>query len=520
MVCNTTSNLKSTNMISATGFEKILTSASRPLFFYIVVFLVGFIPLFYNLGGPVLNHWDESRNAAMAFEMLHNGDLIVTHYDGEPEMWGTKPPLLIWTQALCFKAFGFSEFALRFPVAVSAMLLAMLLLWFCGTYFRSYLLGLVSALILFTTTAIISVHGARSGDYDLPLILFTTASILFLFLSTEYGETKEGKRYILLFFIAFTLAVLTKGIAAFLLAPGMLVYLLISKNLLTWLKSRNFWIGLALLLLLFGGYYLLREIRNPGYFRAVLENEMTGRYFETLEENEGPFIYYIRGIYQWRFRDWFYLVPIGVLLGYWTKDRKITRFLNLSLVVTALYILIISASKTKLEWYDLPVYPFLIIMAALFFHIVLTGMKGENSVIASGWGRTLVTAALLFFFFITPYYHVFKQNRDETAFRQDETYRFSHYLRGLRGQMTGGSLLNVIQEGDKQQYLFYFYRLEEDGAEINLVDPANISEGRQYIVHQPEVLERLQLNPHLQIEALSDGIFSVTLDDQLPGDTR
>jgi 4-amino-4-deoxy-L-arabinose transferase-like glycosyltransferase len=501
-------------------YQKLINTASRPVFFYFLVILFSLIPFFYHLGKPVLNHWDESRRAVNAFEMMNSGELIVTYYDGEPEMWGTKPPLLTWMQALSFKVLGTNELALRLPVALSGLLLALLLLWFCGSYLKSYLTGIASAMILFTSQAMISVHGARSGDFDLPLILFTTAGAIFLFLSTESECKKERGRYIILFFGAFTLAALTKGIAAFMLAPGMLLYLILSKNLVTWLRSRNFWIGTAMLLFLFGGYYFLRELKNPGYLRAVVDNEMTGRYFETLEENQAPFVFFIRGFYQWRFGKWFYLVPLGILLGYWTKERKITGLLNFSLLVTIPYVLIISASKTKLEWYDLPVFPFLVIMAALFFHVLIRSLKGEQSVITSSWGRDLATAGLLFFFFITPYYRVYKQNREGTAFRQDKTYHLSHYLRNLQGDPSVfGETLRIIHKGDKQQYLFYLSLLERDGTNIRLVDPRDIREGRTYIVHQENVMKKLQEDHHLQPVKLSEGIFSVTLDDHFPGDT-
>ena len=479
--------------------------------YYLLVVVLGFIPLFYNLGAPVLNHWDESRRAVNAYEMMQNGKLLVTYFNGEPEMWGTKPPLLIWFQALSFKVFGASEFALRFPVALSGMLLALLILWFCGRYFKDHLLGLVSVLILYTTPAMVSVHSVRTGDFDLVLILFTTAAAFFMLLAGHVEEKRERDRWILLFFAAFTLAALTKGIAPFLLAPGLLAYLLVSKGLLTWLRSRNFWIGTAMLVLLFGGYYLVRELLNPGYLRAVVENEMTGRYFETLEENQASFHYYIRGIYQWRFKAWFYLVPLGVLLGYWKGDKRTTGFLNLSLLVTSLYLLVISLSETKLEWYDLPVFPFLFMMAALFFQMVIQGLTGEQGPVRIRWGKNLVAASLLLFFFMTPYYHTFKSNRSGDAFNQDETYRLSHYLREMHDREGGGGTINIIHEGENaQQFLFYVYLLEEDGYDITISDPSGMSGGNTYLLHQPGVVEKLKAAyPEMKPVRLSEGIYSI-----------
>lgn len=68
-------------------------------FIVIVCFGIFYIPLFYNLDGLVLRVWDESRNAVNATEMLANKNLLIRQYDGSPDMWEAKPPLLIWLQS-------------------------------------------------------------------------------------------------------------------------------------------------------------------------------------------------------------------------------------------------------------------------------------------------------------------------------------------------------------------------------------------------------------------------------------
>lgn len=57
------------------------------------------VPLFGHLDTLPLRLWDESRLAINAYEMMKDGDLIVTHFNGQPDMWNTKPPLMIWCQA-------------------------------------------------------------------------------------------------------------------------------------------------------------------------------------------------------------------------------------------------------------------------------------------------------------------------------------------------------------------------------------------------------------------------------------
>ncbi|MGC9342492.1 MAG: ArnT family glycosyltransferase, partial [Bacteroidales bacterium] len=273
-----------------------------------IIFFISIIPLFYNLGGPVLNLWDESRRAVNAWEMYENGNFLVTHFNGEPEMWGTKPPLLIWLQTLSMHIFGLNEFALRFPSALAGLLLGFLILWFTKYYASSYGWGIVSVLILYTSHGFINAHSVRTGDFDAVLILFTTAASFFLFLATEAQGFKLKRKFILLFFIMLTLAAMTKGIAAFILAPAYLLYLLYRKDLWFWIKNRNTWIGTGILVVIVAGFYILRDIFNPGYLKAMVENEVTGRYFDTLEQNKAPFIYYFQRLYQLSFKNWFFLL--------------------------------------------------------------------------------------------------------------------------------------------------------------------------------------------------------------------
>jgi 4-amino-4-deoxy-L-arabinose transferase-like glycosyltransferase len=93
---------------------------SEVYFFALFILIISF-PLFVNLGDHPIRLWDESRNAINALDMFSNGNYLVTHYEGNPEMWNTKPPLLIWLQVLFFTLIGPSELALRLPSAFAAL---------------------------------------------------------------------------------------------------------------------------------------------------------------------------------------------------------------------------------------------------------------------------------------------------------------------------------------------------------------------------------------------------------------
>src|SRR5690606_28305294 len=56
----------------------------------------------------------EPRYAEIARVMAQSGDWITPWFSPGVPFWG-KPPLSFWAQALSMKAFGFTEFAARFP---------------------------------------------------------------------------------------------------------------------------------------------------------------------------------------------------------------------------------------------------------------------------------------------------------------------------------------------------------------------------------------------------------------------
>ncbi|MFW5821436.1 MAG: ArnT family glycosyltransferase, partial [Bacteroidota bacterium] len=315
--------------------------------YYLLVFFLGIIPLFYQLGNPVLTLWDESRRAVNAYEMYDKGNLLVTHFNGEPDMWGTKPPLLIWLQSLSMHIFGVNEWAIRFPAALAGLLLGFLLLWFSRRYTESYLWGFISVLILYTSVGYINLHSVRTGDFDSLLVLFTTAASFLLFLAAEEIERKKKNRLIILFFIFLSLAALTKSIVAFIMAPAYLVFLIYRKELSAWFRNKNFYLGMFILVVLVGGFYFLRNVLNPGYIEAVIENEITGRYLDTLEQNKKPFHYYFSMLYRYGFKDWFYLVPIGIFLAYLGRNIKNKRLITYLILLTLSFLLVISISETK-----------------------------------------------------------------------------------------------------------------------------------------------------------------------------
>ena len=249
---------------------------------YTVLAIIVLFPIFHKLGLDTIRDWDESRLACNALEMSENGNYIVTHFENQPDLWNTKPPLMIWLQVASCKIFGFNEIGIRIPSAIAALLTALCLLLFCLHFLKNKLWGFIAVIILVTSPGYISTHITRTGDYDALLTLFTTIYCLAFYLFLE-SEWKKKNIFLLISFAGITFAVMTKGVAGLFYIPILFLYTLFRKKLFTTLKNPFFYFGLLFFILFVGGFYFLREMSSPGFLKAVYENELGGRFLNTVE---------------------------------------------------------------------------------------------------------------------------------------------------------------------------------------------------------------------------------------------
>lgn len=344
-----------------------------PLF---ILFLIAlYFPVFLHLDYLPIQLFDESRRVVNALEMAANGNILVTYYDGKPDMWG-KPPLPIWFMALSMKLFGFNELAARLPSAILGFSLLFFIFYFCRNYLKNPMLGAFAALILVSSKGFIREHVVRTADYDIYLCVWTCLYPLFFFLYTETKLPKKQQKYLYLTAFFITLAVLTKGIAGLFFAPGLLLFAIIRGKLGSILSSKHTYIALLGFLCLIGGYYFLRDFYTPSYLRRVMHNEVSGRYFLGFQGHDHGPLFYLNNLLQARFTPWVYLVPIGLIIGVWKPGQL--RHLTILLFINASILLgVISFSQTQLSWYDAPAIPLLAIISAIPLSALLQKIIGN-----------------------------------------------------------------------------------------------------------------------------------------------
>lgn len=368
----------------------------------IILLLIICPPIFIAIDKLPILLWDESRLAFNAWEMYKNGFSVVTTYDFSPETWNTKPPMLIWLEALSFKIFGVNEFSFRLPSALAAIGTCLMMFWFSKKQLGKPWLGVLAALILVTSLGFTNYHhSARSGDYDSLLTFFVTTYMLLFFTFIEEGKAK----YIFLSMLALSFAVLTKGIAGLIMAPGMLVYTIYRNKILFTLKKPAFYAGIATFLVLTVGYYLLREHYQPGYFGHVNANELGGRYAEVGENTNESILdpyYYYHWLVNSNFSHWYWILPLSLVFGVYARHIK-TKNATFFLAVSAtLFLMFISFATGRNNWYDMPAYPLLSILAAMGVYTTCQLLAGWQ-----GWKNKFIInvlpVVLLVYLTVRPY---------------------------------------------------------------------------------------------------------------------
>jgi 4-amino-4-deoxy-L-arabinose transferase-like glycosyltransferase len=435
---------------------------------------------FINLGTLPIRAWDESRLAVSAYEMYRDGFSIVTTFEGYPDLWNTKPPLLIWLQATLMHLIGPTELAVRIPTAISVVVTCMSFLYVSKQVTQKLYLGIFAAFVLITTQGFNGIHTGRTGDYDAMLTLFTTLAAWSVFFAAEHNF--RNHKWNLAIFVFLTLGVLTKSISPLMFGPGFLIFLLWQKKLSMVLKSRTFYAGLGTFLIVALGYYFLREWAEPGYLKAVWNNDLFGRFGSTIENHKNSFSYYFENLIDHQFTyHLIYLLP-GALIAWLSPHEQTKRLAGFSIILFLSYYLVISSSQTKLHWYDCPAFPFAAMLVGLFFwrihQILITFFTQRNA-------ETLVFLILFSLFSLPPYVYFLDQNYKP---KEHPDYYDYYYLTYMLKEASRNNVdlsgYTFIKDTYQAHNFFYIQKMIDRGEDYTFVHSNAIRPGDKVIVDE------------------------------------
>ncbi len=490
--------------------QRILKGVKRYGWEVLALILLSYVPVFHNLGRLPLRIWDETRQAFNALEMAEHGHWLALYFEGQPDFWNVKTPLMVILQALSVKAFGWTEFALRLPSGLAALATVFLLYFWMRPYLKQRLFAFGAIALLLSFKGYVDFHSIRTGDMDSLLTFFMLAYSYCLFRWVENGNSRNLLGFFLFLFLAF----FTKSIAAMLLLPALLLYVLLNRKLGELLKTRTFWLY-SLILLLIPAYYIYRDQVNPGYWASVLKEELGGRYIDGKSDNRSIWYY----LHQQLTRDMGYyllmLIP-GALLILHSDSAPKRRLGMLAYVCILGHQAVLMGSSTKFGWYDMPEFPFYALLFALLMDALFYDQSFRNWSPTAKWKET-VFALLILILTALPLYMV---RAEEIASGRElengnDYYGMSAFLqRHARNNPHGLDGLVFPQEGYHWWQTYYVRRINRAGGnlvakpmeEIEVGD--RIVTGSQYVVGELEkkfFMKRLEVEGSVEVYEVRQG---------------
>lgn len=236
----------------------------------------------------------EPRYAEIARIMVQSGDWITPWFSPGVPFWG-KPPLSFWAQALSMKAFGFTEFAGRFPSWICLLLTNAILLAGLRSL-RGPRVALWTAIVYSSCALAYISSGAVLTD---PFLALGTTLSLVSFAMVVQGRSlslkisgdqqrgeqtgtmhKRGFRWWQYgFFVGLAIGLLAKGpLAAVLICAPILIWYLLNRKTSSLAASLPWGKGLLLTAALSLPWYVLAEIKTPGFLDYFIVGEHFRRF--------------------------------------------------------------------------------------------------------------------------------------------------------------------------------------------------------------------------------------------------
>jgi 4-amino-4-deoxy-L-arabinose transferase-like glycosyltransferase len=482
----------------------------------LIVFLsLCYFPLCYRIDALSIRQWDEARNAVNAMEMLQNKNYIVRYYENMPEVWETKPPLLVWLQVISMKIFGINELAIRFPVIIATFLTVLLLIWYFSHYHQNRYIGYLASLVLVTSQGYIDRHIARTGDHDALLILFLTAIFLYVF---RYLILDKPKPHLLISIaLLFALGVLTKSVTTFFVLPGLLASVFVFRAGRKLFYNGWLYIALLIFMLIIGGYYCTRELMQPGYLKAVWHWELLPRYVNS-ENNfdSGTFWQYGKNFFNSRYTFWIYLLfPSLVLLPFLLKGE--TRIFYIYLLINIVFFFLVISLGSKGLWYDGPLYPLFAITIAMFlyhsYRYIAVKFQLKTAV------KTIVVTVVSILIFVNPGIAIMKKVSQSYEYSWDlEYFAIAYFLRDKNNLEELPGNVKVAFDGYNAHLLFYVEAINftQQNDPLSLKDFSSVKPQDIVLISQESMLDSIKTNFDHEVILARDPVKLIRIGDRLP----
>lgn len=293
---------------------------------------------------------DEVRYAEIPREMIASGDWTVPRLNGL--YYFEKPVLGYWVNAWSMLTFGENPFAVRFPVAMSAGLSALLVGLLMGLSTRDGTASIVAPLIFLTCVEVVGTGVFSVLDGMLALFL-TVAMTAFYFAAASPRSSFRERSFLALFGIACGLAFLTKGFLAFAVPVVIVVpYMIWAGRWKDLFPMAVIPIIAAIVVCL--PWAVAVHLKAPDYWNYFFWQEHVKRFMADDAQHQAPFWTYLAA-FPVAALPWSVLIPTAVM----GMDRPLrqTPLFRYALCWFVFPLLFFSAASGKLLTYILPCFP-------------------------------------------------------------------------------------------------------------------------------------------------------------------
>ncbi len=330
--------------------------------------------LFTRLGTyPLQMQWEPNYGQVVREMVMDDGNSITptskvgSDEGAAPGTFWSKPIMIFWMSYPFVKLFGDSEWSIRFPIALTSLLVILLTVFFMSRLYTRRV-GLLTGLLLITSPTYFLI--SRAYMVDLPFVGFMWVAIGFLLL----GEKEGRSLWYTLFYVFMGLSSLAKGLTPLILVGGnIFFYCLISMDWGLLKRMRLHRGALIYLIVAAPWYFYMTSKYGMPYVTKFFWDHHFERAMGKLDKPDDTFemfvLYFSIGILPWIT----FLPQTLISLIPWGKreaDSKRTElfFLTGFLVSFTFF----SAISTKFPHYIFPVVPMVAAMLAIYLDKLFT----------------------------------------------------------------------------------------------------------------------------------------------------
>ena len=254
-------------------------------------------------------------------------------------------------------------------------------------------------LILISCKAILGNHIGLTGDFDILLIAFLTASVYYFLLYFE----KQNKYAIYTAALFTGLAFYTKGSASLVFVPGLIAYLFIRKKCFEIMKDKNVWLSIFIFVLIAGSWISLVYSFGKSTMHSFYNDKNsietmfihdTFKRFASTEfspDNTHDSFFFFKAIDS-RLNIWNYFFYASIIFGlyrlyinrkhfkqYLNYDSNRLTILSVCLILPLAIILTFSINQNN--WYLAPIFMFIAFLTVQFLFYLINKFKFSNFIV-------------------------------------------------------------------------------------------------------------------------------------------